>query len=522
MTNSSGIALLFLSALLAGDDKPAPKVPVGKETTVVTGPLDKYGYINYEAALNERLGKGVTPEKNANVLIWKAIGPRPERGKGMPGEYFKYLGINEPPAKGDYFVGLEQYVTTTLKRTPKEFEAISEQQIRARQRPWAAEDYPHLAAWLNVNEKPLALLIRASERPDYFNPLVSPRDKDRPRLLISALLPSVQGFRDGTGALTVRGMLRVREGKFDEAWQDLLACHRLARLVARGCTLIEGLVGIAIDGITSNTDLAYIEAAGLSAQQVRDRLKDLQALPPLPPMGDKIDLGERFMFLEGMQFVRRGGVNALRPFADEPAPKEPDPKTQQALDLIDWAPAFRSGNQWYSRIVAAMRLTDRAEREKRLEKIDEDLDALKKSIAEPANARKLHPTGEKPDKDAGKQFSDVLVLLAMPAFRKGQHAADRSEQVQRNLYVAFALAAYRLENGRYPAKLGELAPGYLVSVPGDLFSGRALIYRPSMTGYLFYSVGINGKDDGGRSSDDDPPGDDLRVRMPLPEPKPKK
>src|SRR5262245_55897881 len=56
---------------------------ISKETTYVTGPLDKDGYIDYVAALNERLRQGVTPENNANVLIWKALGPRPE-GKRMP------------------------------------------------------------------------------------------------------------------------------------------------------------------------------------------------------------------------------------------------------------------------------------------------------------------------------------------------------------------------------------------------------------------------------------------------------
>ena len=50
---------------------PPVKWPVGKETTVVDGPLDADGYVDYEAALNERLGKGVTPETNANVLLWK-------------------------------------------------------------------------------------------------------------------------------------------------------------------------------------------------------------------------------------------------------------------------------------------------------------------------------------------------------------------------------------------------------------------------------------------------------------------
>ena len=53
---------------------------VGTETTYVTGPLDKQGYVDYVAALNERLREGITPENNANVLIWQALGPRPEGG----------------------------------------------------------------------------------------------------------------------------------------------------------------------------------------------------------------------------------------------------------------------------------------------------------------------------------------------------------------------------------------------------------------------------------------------------------
>src|SRR5437867_2887413 len=104
MISPSLLLLGFLVAQAAGDEprKPEPKFPLGKETTVVTGPLDQDGYIDYQAALNERLGKGVSPDKNANVLLWKALGPRPEGGKEMPPEFFKALGIEEPPEKGDY------------------------------------------------------------------------------------------------------------------------------------------------------------------------------------------------------------------------------------------------------------------------------------------------------------------------------------------------------------------------------------------------------------------------------------
>jgi hypothetical protein len=99
---------------------------------------------------------------------------------------------------------------------------------------------------------------------------------------------------------------------------------------------------------------------------------------------------------------------------------------------------------------------------------------------------------------------------------KIQQAGDRSEQVHHNLQLAFALAAYQRDHGRYPAKLDEVAPKYLPKVEPDLFTGKPLVYRPMNNGYLLYSFGVNGQEDEARSYDDEPRGDDLPVRMPLP------
>jgi hypothetical protein len=94
-------------------------------------------------------------------------------------------------------------------------------------------------------------------------------------------------------------------------------------------------------------------------------------------------------------------------------------------------------------------------------------------------------------------------------------AVDRNAQFERNLHLAFALAAYQRDHGRYLNTLESLLPKYLDRIPGDILSGKALVYRPTAGGYLLYSVGINGQDDGGRTYDDTPPGDDLVIRVPL-------
>jgi hypothetical protein len=502
-------SLTLLCSVLAADNPPAPKLPLGKETTYVSGPLDKEGYIDYEAALNDRLGKGVVPEKNANVLLWKAFGPTSEGGKRMPAEFFKRLEMDEPPKDGAYFIPMRHFMKDHLKLAPGQFDAIYDQQSRAAQRPWAAKDYPNIAAWLKANEKPLAAVVEATKRPDYFNPLVTHWRDEKPGALIGYLIPGVYKCRDAANALAARSMLRMEQGKFDEAWQGLLACHRLGRLVARGGTLIEALTGIAIDQIASNADLAYLSRADLSAKQIQDRLKDLQGLPQMTPLADKIDLESRFIYLDSVQLVRRGGLGTL-------VPEKHEAQAEKGLAAIDWEPALRNGNRLFDRMAAAMRLKDRADREKELDKIEEDIKAIGKKARASGGVAKLL-LGNPPAKVIGEAISDELISLLTPAVHKVQNAQDRDEQLQRNLQVAFALAAYHRDHGDYPAKLSDLAPKYLAAVPDDLFSGKALVYHPSAKGYLFYSVGADGKDEGGRSFNDDPAGDDLPVAMPLPE-----
>lgn len=498
------------------DDAPKKRKPnftIGKDTTYVEGPVGKDGYIDYEAALNERMKKGATPENNSNVLLWKAMGPAPE-GAAMPAEFYRWLGIEEPPEQGDYLVGMEKYIREHLKITEHDqANEVRNLLERVTSRPWKAADFPQIAGWIKANEKPLALVVEAGKRSHYFSPLVSRKDKG-PASLIAALLPGVQKCREFTSLLAARAMLHLGEGRPDQAWQDLQACHRLARHVVKGATLIEGLVGIAIETIAANGDLAYLAHAKLTTQQIQARLRDLQHLPALAPMADKLDTGERFMFLDSVKLIEQGGLEALERMAGAADPKKPpSPFAQKYFESINWDPALRTANKWYDRLVAMARIKDYEERHKTMLQFDHDIKELKVKATQPARMF-LMTIGTAEAK--GEAIGNILICLLMPAVLKVKQAEDRTEQVQNNLQLAFALAAYRAAQGRYPEQLEALAPKYLAKVPADVFTGKSVIYRPAEDGYLLYSVGPNRKDDEGRWHDDDPPGDDPNVRMPLP------
>jgi hypothetical protein len=82
-----------------------------------------------------------------------------------------------------------------------------------------------------------------------------------------------------------------------------------------------------------------------------------------------------------------------------------------------------------------------------------------------------------------------------------------------------AAELYRLDHGAYPKSLEALTPKYLAALPNDTFSGQPLLFKSLPDGVLIYSVGPNGKDDGGvndESRDGTPPkspADDIAWRV---------
>jgi len=66
------------------------------------------------------------------------------------------------------------------------------------------------------------------------------------------------------------------------------------------------------------------------------------------------------------------------------------------------------------------------------------------------------------------------------------------------LQADLAIRVYRHEHGAVPANLGQLVPECLSRITPDGYSTQPLIYRPSDTEFLLYSVGHDRHDDGGK------------------------
>jgi hypothetical protein len=76
------------------------------------------------------------------------------------------------------------------------------------------------------------------------------------------------------------------------------------------------------------------------------------------------------------------------------------------------------------------------------------------------------------------------------------HARQAAAQF-RAAIVALAAEQFRRATGHWPTALDELVPQYLTAAPRDPMDGQQLRLARRPDGIVIYSVGLDGKDDGG-------------------------
>lgn len=521
--------LLFLFFLLQLFG-PNPPIVVSPATTFITEPLAANGLPNYEQYILQKSREGVTPENNAAALLWPALWP----GELDPPQYAAVaaeLGLNGIPSTDDALQGLYSKTTQARiadwlrKQTPPpaspvvrsaelverpdpatsaadspesavqsdesyapENDTATEQVIdRAMECPWTSAQIPPLAKWVAESQKPLDLMLEASHRPRCYFPSPSLID-DNYGTLINMMLPGVQSVRGAGRSLNTRAMWHVGEGRPNEAWQDLLAACRIGQLTAQGPTLVEHLVGIAISENACNGTVTMLHHGNPTAAQARQVMHDLGTLEDFSGMADSIDQMERASYLDTViQFSQGNDDNGVLNSVGID-----NNVSYVKIFAIDWNIVLRNGNRYYDRFAAAARLPDHASREQAISLLENEVAQRARDLgADSLVAAVLSPSARS---DA---VASILLGMFLPSIRLMTSSQDRGNTDLELTRLAAALAVHRAEQGSYPAKLDDLVPGVLDKVPVDLYNSQPFIYKRLEVGYLLYSAGDNGQDDGG-------------------------
>ena len=483
-------------------------ITISRKTTYLTAPLRPDGSVDYLAALNDRCREGVTPENNAAIPFFQAVGPK-EIPETIRAEFFRMLGVPPLSAEGPYLpepkllVGDDGVpaVPVAWKNWSNEMVEQFEQSL---DRPWHRQQYPLIAEFLDANEAILAVLVKGMARPKFYLPLVAMKGEILSNVWILTCLGS---SRHVAHVLRARAMQRVAEGNAKDAWQDILAGHRLARLVAQGPFLGDEMLARGLETGRCGAEIVLAHYAGPTSEQLRKCRADLRAFSPLPSVGEVSCYAERLYYLDAVCSVALGKQEASNLAGS--APNQRDRRGDLVADLaaggrVDWNRVLRAINSRFDQLLKALRKPTFRKRSEALAKLTGEVSTAASRMDDPAyGARLLSPRASA--KEIAQQIAEVVV-----AFEPGIYSACVSDEMsmithQRLTDFAFALAEYRNDLGDYPASLGELVPRYFPELSKDPFSEQDFHYNRRGKGYILYSVGRNGRDDGGENAAWDDP-----------------
>ena len=304
-----------LAALVAGVSFPCivpvsarEAIPNDPVTIQISHPTKPGGYVNYGVVYNRIISRGVTPANNAAIPIlaacrhslyiglWKKVNGRYafQGDARQMHNLIKHLGLKGPWFTGPQYENLSDFLkkntippTGTAPGTgiaagyPNNLNYAAMVQGAAQDRPWSARRFPWLAQWIRLNRLALNQIVKASRLPKFYVPPIYSR---RHVGLVGILLPYLATCKDITNALADRAMLELYEGKLAESEHDLLACHRIARLMTQSDFLISTLVGYSIEASACRSDAALANAGWVTAKNYRNYAAELHRLPHFVPL----------------------------------------------------------------------------------------------------------------------------------------------------------------------------------------------------------------------------------------------
>jgi hypothetical protein len=330
--------------------------------------------------------------------------------------------------------------------------------------PYTWADKAHLVA----ENAPAIQTLQAS----FGNPYVAP-----PARSFSALFPYYASFRKMARLLALKQQVELQRGDWYAAANTGMDAMFMGTQMTHGAVLIGSLVGIACQAIGRRHTWETVDH--LTAAQARKATARMETILNAPVSFADTLQEEEWMGQAGMieAFRKSGGKMGLQ-------------------DLMGGGASGDNQGQVGARagqLMLALRLKMIGPRGVILN-YTRYMDSLR-ARAQPRYAER-GPTPPIPD--------DPINQILCPVFSQADFKDAQTRVDNALLLVSFALRAYYLEHRNYPQTLAELQQGgYLKRIPQDPFGPTgSLMYRLTGTQYLLYSVGPDGKDDGGKPVDD--------------------
>jgi hypothetical protein len=337
-------------------------------------------------------------------------------------------------------------------------------------------------AWSDQFTDDFALIREALKRPsarldgDYLHPLTIPHPNFvMVRMTIQTLAQRAQSF--------------LLLGRPQEALHELTLVHDLCRILDaqssnRPVTLVMAMINVAVTGV-------YVQVL---ADGFRLRAWREPQLAALQQQLETIDLPPQLVAA-----LRTQGASLCRAF------EELGPRKVVQSDLFKFAEP-KQPDFWQTVKDARTALLVLAPRGWVYQNmaLAASLNQLGIDVFDPASRtvlpRRVDRIGVEFEKTLGHVTpQNFMAAVAVPNFTRAWEVLAQNQTLANQALVACALERYRLDCSEYPATLEALVPRWADSLPRDIIGGQPFRYRREQkTGFVLYSIGWNGTDEGGK------------------------
>jgi hypothetical protein len=343
-------------------------------------------------------------------------------------------------------------------------------------------DDPDLVKFLAQQQSALALLRRASARPDcWFQ-----RDYSRG---LGTLVPELQSLRQGTNLLALEAHCLAAHGDLASALTNVAAIRRMARHTSGDPLLIGFLVSAAIEGRALQTLEQVLTAGTPTAEQ-------------LAPLKEVEPVGYRNVLRRSLLMEQAFGLTL------SVAAAEGDRSFLEALGESDGLDLGLIAPVWRVFFLA--------------DEVGAYREVMYRCQALLSNSYPDRPGAwDQLEHDIKAEPLGILTRMLTPALTRTAAAATRTDASQRLIHLGVGIAEYRAVEGKYPARLADLFPRFVSYLPNDPYTGEPFKLVATEEGVVVYSVGPNLQDDGGQKIDykPRPPTGDLTLRIGKPAPR---
>jgi hypothetical protein len=279
-----------------------------------------------------------------------------------------------------------------------------------------------------------------------------------------------------------RAMLRLKGGDFDGFMSDIGALEQLARGMQNGGRVTERSTGYLADG-TAMAALGGAAGSGqLTVNQCVKLWQWLDGLGEPAAPEESFDVNQRWSMLERACLVATGKAATWTPALGK-----------IEAGQVNWDAALKRMNVAMDERIAHLKKATMQELMEFEEKRWKDREEQGKEDL----SRQSGETAEAYTERVAMNLSGAMYYGGWGGAEYRYRIAEMKRKMGR---LMVGLAAYHAEKGSWPDSLAQLKPEYVKEIPLDIYSEKGkeeVRYAHGSGGARVYSVGTNGKDDGG-------------------------